>query len=130
MQMAATSLLLSLACSECGAHYTSPSQCPPNYVTHDRLGASSADECVCPPGYFVAVAACSACPDGFVCPRNATVLPVPCAPGTFCPPRSLESFPCPAGFVCGMTTDSPTRCDAQLYCPEVMLLCVVAVESS
>ena len=111
--------LLSLAACECGAHYTSPTRCPPNYVT--RLpGATSAEECVCPPGHFVSAnATCAACPGGFVCPWNATALPVPCAPGTYCPPRSLESAPCPAGFVCGMTADSPTRCDAQLYCPEV-----------
>ena len=117
-RMAAQLLLLTaLNCSDCGAHFTRPSACPANFITR-RPGASSVDDCVCPGGYFVANVTCSECPGGFVCPADGTTLPVPCAPGTFCPPRSLGSIQCPAGSVCGMTASAPTPCDALFYCPE------------
>jgi hypothetical protein len=102
------------ACSNCS---TQPSSCPPNFITLSP-GASSVDDCVCPPGFFEANSMCLTCPGGFVCPGTPTTLPIPCASGTFCPPQSIESIPCPAGFVCGMTVSSPTACDPGFYCPE------------
>ena len=104
----------STPCSNCS---TQPASCPTNFITL-HPGASSLDDCVCPGGYFVVNSTCSACPGGFMCPGNSTTLPIPCASGTFCPPQSNTSTPCPAGFVCGMTASSPMPCDVGFYCPE------------
>ena len=104
----------SFPCSNCS---TQPASCPTNFITLSP-GASSMDDCVCPGGYFVVNSTCSACPGGFMCPGNSTTLPIPCASGTFCPPQSITSAPCPAGFVCGMTASSPMPCDVGFYCPE------------
>lgn len=97
--------------------------CPDNGTYRNSTGAGTIEECF-------------ACPRGFVCPFNATIAPIACLNGTFCPPgsveprkcqpgfycpRSMYELPCPAGFYCPLGSSYHLQCPMGYYCDPTLL---------
>ena len=69
----------------CNEAIIEPTACPDNGTYRNSTGAGSIKECY-------------ACPKGYFCPFNATVSPIACLNGTFCPEGSVEPRICQPGI--------------------------------
>jgi len=71
---------------------------------------------------FQGSAACAGpCPAGKRCPDEATIEPLDCEPGAFCPSQSASSLPCPPGTFSNRTDNQQVSdcvaCSAGMLCP-------------
>jgi len=112
-------------------------------------GSTTATEFKCPKGTFRGITGgrkpedCAMCKSGYMCPNEATVTPINCGAGQYCPlgtitpelcpvgtysdavnnPDSRSCTKCPSGFYCGSkgmigTSLTGQECDAGFYCIE------------
>ena len=76
----------------------------------------------CPVGTYAAYPSgrglgdCQACPSSYYCPLLATVTPLLCANGTYCPGGDSAATVCPSGSYCPAGSASPIPCPAGFYC--------------
>jgi len=59
---------------------------------------------------------CQPCLSGFYCPSLATVTPLLCSNGTYCPGGDAAPIVCPSGSYCPAGSSSPIPCAAGFYC--------------
>lgn len=60
---------------------------------------------------------CLDCPPGYYCPTDATVNPIPCIGGTYCPVNSTAMLDCMQSFFCHEKSAVQTDCPEAYYCP-------------
>ena len=53
--------------------------------------------------YQVSAKCAGLCPAGYTCPREATMAPLPCPRGSYCPEGSTTPLPCPGGTASNVT---------------------------
>lgn len=64
---------------------------------------------------------CGKCPAGYYCPNLATILPLDCPKGKFCPEGAERPSDCPLGTYNDLLNKKDSReckpCTANYYCP-------------
>ena len=110
----------------CDVGSSSQSPCDAGYYCPDP-----ATRTACPAGTYngttgqTAASACLECPAGTTCPYDGAstlaarpnTVPIPCAPGYYCPAGSATYNPCPNGWYCP-TSSQKTQCPGGFVCPD------------
>eukprot|EP00916_Digyalum_oweni_P001658 GHVL01003160.1.p1 GENE.GHVL01003160.1~~GHVL01003160.1.p1 ORF type:complete len:2347 (-),score=554.57 GHVL01003160.1:550-7590(-) len=106
-----------------------PLSCPIATHRNETLGIQRGDCDKCPPGFFcgeegIGVYEVWACPTGHYCPSEGTIIPIPCAAGTYQnvtgagSPDNESCLPCPESFFCEKGSSGLDACPPGSYCPE------------